>query len=455
MKRIPFHDLLFRFFFFLLVLLPALCPALDVDIPDDLKDDRNLPREERIQRHQKRVQLILEARKKAKEEERLKKLKEARKKATESKAPSRNVSEKEEVEKPPPASFAPASSNVLAHTILHFYPFDKTVIAGKNFLTDMELFNLDRQDIQELKVRITFDPRFLHPVMVNDSEINSLMSEPPEYHVDIVNGYIDYACKFMQPLPLDGFNLLRIVWNAAKPTDFCEISFDLSNEKTLVISQGEDILGIPTSPDDGIIPTGITIKSSSKKGEDKILFDPALARAKRGMLPELQEGNVSLKLHCDKRRIPVGKTFEVSVFISNPEAVIFDNLSLLIQFDPAVLRVIDWDKRNWISQGINIHDGFARDKFPFDYHLRNRANNQSGTIDYRMGFSRLDPLPTGELARIRFQAMAPVENSEITFDHYSASRYPNTSVRAMGRDVLSPEQWVDPLLKGIRIGVYD
>jgi len=29
--------------------------AVDVDIPDDLKDDRELPREERIRRHQKRV----------------------------------------------------------------------------------------------------------------------------------------------------------------------------------------------------------------------------------------------------------------------------------------------------------------------------------------------------------------------------------------------------------------
>ncbi|HQH12929.1 MAG TPA: hypothetical protein PLS31_10925, partial [Candidatus Sumerlaeota bacterium] len=66
----------------LLMLAPYLALAAEQpEIPDELKDDRDLPREERILRHQKRVQLILEQRQKAKEEERQRQIEEARQKA--------------------------------------------------------------------------------------------------------------------------------------------------------------------------------------------------------------------------------------------------------------------------------------------------------------------------------------------------------------------------------------
>jgi len=103
--------------------------ALDVDIPEDLEDDRNLPREERIRRHQKRVQLILEARKKSKEEERQRLLEEARAKAQKASAAKKKTTPSRPPAAPPgkpgdapsdALSFTPLSSKTLAQTILYF-----------------------------------------------------------------------------------------------------------------------------------------------------------------------------------------------------------------------------------------------------------------------------------------------------------------------------------------------
>jgi len=102
---------------------------------------------------------------------------------------------------------------------------------------------------------------------------------------------------------------------------------------------------------------------------------------------------------------------------------------------------VDWDKRNWITQGINIQDGFAHKKYPFDFHLRNDANNFRGSIDYRMGSSRMNPFPTGELAKIRFKAVAPAEKTLILFERSKHPDPPNTSITTMGREKLSPAQW--------------
>ncbi len=441
------------------IMLSGLSIAQEVEIPDDLKDDTRLSRQERIRRHEKRVQIILQTRLKAKAEEKKRKLEEETRRRAERysrhKEPRTAPSEKSPESLSTVTSFSPASSQILAHTILYFYPFDKAVIIGKNFLTDMEIYNLVRAGIDEMWVSITYDPRFIAPILINDNEIHPLIDGSPVFKVDTENGEIFYSCKFQNPQSLEGKSILRIVWKPIKPTDYCEISFDLSENRTALISDGKNILGNPNSTEDGIIPTGIAIRPSSTKGQDKFQIDPAFESAFGKKLPAEQPGYITLRLECLAHSARVGETFDVSVFISNPDAEIFDNVGLWIRYDPEILKVVDWDRRNWISEGINIQDGFARKKYPFNYHLRNEANNYTGAIDYRMGISQIISLPTGELARIRFRALASVQKTEIYFAHRGNSRFPNTSITSMGQELLDPRQWQERNLRGTTIHITE
>jgi len=451
--------------FYLMSLLGGIARAQEVVIPDELKDDRNLPRDERILRHQKRVQLILEQRTKEKEEERRRQLEEAHQKAREAAEalqkkqmlppregrPSRE-SPREGAES---LSISAPASNIMASTILHFYPFDVTVKMGDKVLTDLQILNTERQGIEEMRIKITYDARFIIPILVNDSEIAPLLKTPALYRADNERGEIKYECTFKTPQVLDGLNILRIVWKALKTTDFTEIGFDLANGETALKAKGKDILGIPAMPMDGVIPTGVTINSSDKKGEEKIQVDPSLENLVRKHLSEKPPQHIMLHFKCDKKTITIGETFDVSIILSNPDAESFDCLALYMRFDRDVLRVVDWDKGNWITLGTNIQDGFARRKFPFDYHLRNDADNYLGRIEYRMGTSQDSPMPSGEFARIRFRAIAPAEKTNIFFVHAKGARFPNTSVSSLGQELLSDEQWTNALLSGITVQVNE
>lgn len=451
--------------FYLMSLFGGIARAQEVVIPDELKDDRNLPREERILRHQKRVQLILEQRTKEKEEERKRQLEEAHQKAREAAEtlrkqqmlPPRETRPSKESprEGAESLSIPVPTSNIMASTILHFYPFDVTVKMGDKFLTDLQILNTDRQGIEELRIKITYDSRFIIPILVNDSEIAPLLKTPALYRADNERGEIMYECTFKTPQVLDGLNILRIVWKALKTTDFTEIGFDLAGGETALKAKGKDILGIPVMPMDGVIPTGVTINSSDKKGEEKIQVDPSLENLVRKHLSEKPAQHITLCFKCDKKTITIGEMFDVSIILSNPDAESFDCLALYMRFDPDVLRVVDWDKGNWITLWTNIQDGFARRKFPFDYHLRNNADNYLGRIEYRMGTSQDSPMPSGEFARIRFRAIASAEKTNIFFVHDKGARFPNTSVSSLGQEILSDEQWTNPLLSGIIIQVNE
>lgn len=457
MKKYASYSFLIRLFVALLLCLPCLAFAADQpEIPDELKDDRDLPREERILRHQKRVQLILEQRQKAKEEERQRQIDEARQKAADqaSRAPQPAPTLPPQLLKPGQTgeslSLGAPVSNIMASMILHFYPFDINTIIGENFLTDIQIINLDRQSIEEIKFKVVYDPRFIAPIYVNDHEIIKYIDGAPEYAANHEKGEITYRGKFKEPQVLDGTNLLRIVWKPLKMTEYTEIDFDLAEKATIVKVRGKDVLGIPATPHDGVIPLGVTILNNDKKGAEKIQVDPAMMKNLGRKISDKPLRNVTLRLEKTASDIKVGDVFDVSVLLSNPDSESFDSVGLFIKFDPNYLRVIDWDKGNWITMGINIQDGFARKRYPFDYHLRNDASNYLGRIEYRMGTTEDAPLPTGEMAKIRFRAIASTEKTEITFVK-TKRRFPNTTITSLGQDVLSELQWQNENLQGMAI----
>ena len=355
----------------------------------------------------------------------------------------------------PPAeslSISPLSSQTMANTILYFYPFDKTVTVGENFLTDVELYNLDKRKIDELKLTISFDPMLIKPIYVNDNEMSDIIDGSADYKPDLEKGTIYYACKFEEPQTLDDRSILRIVWTPLKPAEYTEIGMDLSSEnKTVLLEKGRDILGIASTTEDGVIPLGLAINSKGKRESDKLVIDAELQ--KQIGWKEKEYGNIALRMQTGKSLVKTGEIFDVSIHLVNPDAENFDKMGLLIKFDPGILKVVDWDKRNWITQGINIQDGFAHKTYPFDFHVRNDVNNYTGTIDYRMGSSRVKAFPSGEFARIRFKAVAPAEETFISFDHTATMHPPTTTVASMGRERLSPREWQEKELRHLSIQV--
>jgi hypothetical protein len=74
------------------------------------------------------------------------------------------------------------------------------------------------------------------------------------------------------------------------------------------------------------------------------------------------EGGITLQLKSQRSTINVGDEFLVDIDYDNPKRAELDTVKLKLKFDPKVLQVVDYDDDNWITQGVNIHDGDVRDR---------------------------------------------------------------------------------------------
>ncbi len=329
--------------------------------------------------------------------------------------------------------------------ILHFYPADRYVaVGGKPFSTLVILSNPKGITFDSVFIAVRYDPAILAPLEYEDKLPQDLLKKTPRMFVYQKEGVITYSAQLLQPIMLVDGELLTIKWRALLPQANSPLKFVTFDETpTGLYSEGTNILGEYQTDNDGTIPATITVMPHdyelSQEEENylnKLVVDDVERQNEGG------DGSVQLTLSAQESPVKAGETFLVDIFFKNPNAIQIDNVSLEIHFDPDVLKVVDYDEDNWITRDVNICDGAYHDTFPFDYHIKNRAYNQSGRIIYKMGISRGDILiHQGKLATIKFQALVPVRSTVIKFYRPPRSRYLKGAVLTYaGYDVLgSPD----------------
>ena len=152
---------------------------------------------------------------------------------------------------------------------------------------------------------------------------------------------------------------------------------------------------------------------------------------------EVEDYLTALRLLSGADQVRVGEQFDVFVLLNNPDQVAFDEISLYLRYDARVLRVVDTDDNNWITEGVNISDGEYHDAFPLEYCKANRVDVHSGEITYAMK-SFGEPINgSGTIARIRFEAVRAVETTYVLFGFNLPNRFPTTGLFRRQQDVLA------------------
>lgn len=399
---------------------------------EELADDPSLPREERIRRHREKLSLILKRRQAEKEEDQRRQKEEA----------SRQIQIQREVETvrtAPPEQVTLEKIKGAIGSLLSIEPFNINAEQGEEFFTKIVLTDYNEQPLEEIRISLTYDKRYLKPLNVYDFAINTFLSQPPVFQVNENLGSLEYDGTFSQPRRF--FNrtpILFIKWQAIQDITGTNIEFSLENNGTALISNGEDYLGTPHDPSDGVISAGVNI--SSAKDERKAYSYTALKDRSIPLDYFEQAGSfdpVGLQLVSSHNHVVPDQEFIVNIMLLNPTATMIDDIALYIRFDAEMLEAIDYDKGNWIRRGVNIGDGFAHEVYNFDFHKMNQVDNDEGVIKYWMGLSEPQPLPTGILAKIKFRAKQ--ENNVRTLIHfdYTDEKVPlTTDIRYLGVSVL-------------------
>ena len=123
----------------------------------------------------------------------------------------------------------------------------------------------------------------------------------------------------------------------------------------------------------------------------------------------------TLRLIPSESQVQVGDQMDVFILLDNPDQVTFDAVALYLRYDPRVLKVIDSDNNNWITEGINIHDGDYQKDFNLEFCRANQVNPDQGEIVYSMETFHEPISASGVFARIRFEAIRPVRSTSILY----------------------------------------
>lgn len=316
---------------------------------------------------------------------------------------------------------------------------------GDTFISEVYLFNIDGNPVDRVRLALDYDKRFLRPLRVFDSTLRQTAAETPTFRLDERDGIVIYDAKLREPLTSPEVILLRILWEARRPTPYTGIDFKFSmlegdeDVHTAIYSSNRNILGLGDDPADGVLSGGLMIEEKGTRLagiEERPLQGKAEELRKMYLGSIASDAKVGFQLEGPKKPVEVGDQFLVHVRLNNPEGALIDSVNFFVLYDPKVLQIVDSDRFNWIIRGINIHDGPYHTNFPWDIHKQNEVRNDRGTAAYRMALTNGSSLPSERFAAIQFRAIAPSAGTEVGFVKGRPGAPDLSSVRYFGYELL-------------------
>jgi hypothetical protein len=301
-------------------------------------------------------------------------------------------------------------------------PTDETFEAGEEFVTTLVLSNPKKEPVDRIRAALQYNASFVKPLGVAGIPAEAFLAAPGDMKaLDHPERAILSIDAKLTALPaLIWVEIVQIKWVALAPT--LETAIDFINTEafpTQALSGDSPALGNSALEISGLIGGAYQIVPSEFEESESAeqLTDNTDPNSYIWAMGQPNKGKaVSLKLRAPSAPLKAGDKFFVDVLLDNPMGARFDGLNIVIDFDPALLRVDDCDQGNWIEIGTNIFDGAYHADFPFDVHYRNQAFNDLGQIHYMVATSKLGhPFPTGKMASILFTALAPASKAEIRF----------------------------------------
>jgi len=321
--------------------------------------------------------------------------------------------------------------------VLYISPLNSSHEIGEEFTSEVKFYNPIKAVVNHITVNLSYDPAILKVDYVDDTVLRSLVNLNSDNQIDHTTGKIIYNADFSQPSVLSDTTLLEIGFTVLSKNASSSISFVFEGDSPTTISNNDsDVLGDEKLENDGVINAIIeTYDPKDENLNEELFISPITLRDQK-----VKTENVSLNLVSKKSSYDVDEEFIVDVVLKTKEPIFIQSLELCINFDPKKLEVLDWDEGNWIRRDINIYDGDYHNKFPFDFQIKNDADNSAGTIEYKMGLTSDVEINSGVVASIKFKALEKVNATSIKFRYGKDSNNPSTKITYLGKDYLDQKK---------------
>lgn len=337
-------------------------------------------------------------------------------------------------------------------------PLEARPEVGKRFASTVRIENHSAKEFDEFGFVLHYNPQVLRVVdgeegmegiNVHDRSFRDAFpwEQADEYlnRVDQANGLVTYHAKLPEGEALTtAGTVAAVTFEVIKGVD-SDLAFLFDDPlavgesgedeplMTYVHLRGEDVLGRQSDPEDGAL--NATVK-----------FHDYLVDGEAGDLPSDKGEDLLTRIvmYPTVEFLYPGQEFDYVVEIDNPNRVEFDEVTLVLGYNPRYLKPIDHDKGNYISKGVNLFDGDYHETFPFNHHRRNEVDMQRGVILYQMGALRMALNSSGVLGLIRFRALAPSGEQGTRLKVGFVKGWLESGLTRHGRDVLGDaEEWKD------------
>ncbi len=345
---------------------------------------------------------------------------------------------------------------------LYFSPPDQYAKPGEVIGFDVIFSNQGKRNPQRFDFTVTYNPQWLIFASEDHETIAPLLqSEDSEMRVDLdqERGRIRFRGVFNEPYSHSRALISTLEFQAVDFEGKTHLGFERPPKgMSAFLSDGDNILAYPEQHLFGLIDANVFItQNKGVSGEPDLdaetskTLDLETATAQDMDTPSEELGEWS-RLPADANplepawlflqgpedmQLEAGEEFWVDLALLNQSQVAIAALGVRLKFDPDVLEVLDSDKGNWITRGINAWDGAFHESYPFDFHVVNDANNHRGTVAYKMSrHYGAWPFPTGVFARLRFRARVETAATEITMIRSGPGKSSGSYLKAWGYDRL-------------------
>jgi hypothetical protein len=303
-----------------------------------------------------------------------------------------------------------------ARVTIFLSPATATVAPGERFSTQCLLLNQDLKQapasVDRIELYIAYPAQAIRLEGIHQSRLKEYLDGQPECLVNEKAGTIIYRAKLKYAVSSAELEVVTLVWKAVATVNEGEIRLSIGGKLSQALS-------------------GKRVVSDSAAGEDGALLG-TLIRVE-GAVGAVPEGNRFLDLEADQlmlagfkdqrkvrpprlwihqpegEELQPGRWLVVDLGVDNPSHAVFDELRLAATFDPTAVEVIDADRGNWISEGVNLLDGPFHTDWPWDQHYKNTVDQKRGIFYYRMGMNDLREQPSGTVARLFVRVKRPVQ----------------------------------------------
>ena len=358
-------------------------------------------------------------------------------------SPGKQRAAKTSKDKTKPGPAEDETPNVeIPHVTFFIEPASQNTRPGREFKTTCKLLNPDHLVIDRIQVCLAYPTKQMQPVAIHQDAIKDNLRGEPEVFVKPEEGHLFYRAQLADPTDFGQVPLITIVWEALNPGGAVRIQpfftdmYSAAYRGRKLLSQS--VFGVENAL------AGATVRilePNSEIPQGERFIAPTLEQLRLVLAGFKEQSNLSPPtLWIDQ---PAEGSFEpgqwlvVDIGLTNPQAMLFDEVRLAGRFDPEAVAVVDADRENWIHQGVNLLDGPFHSLWPWDMHYANAANNTTGYFYYRMGMSNLREQPDGPIARLFVRIKEPVDAPLFSWilNHEAPVHQPQTGVYLLGENV--------------------